>query len=107
MSSSSRLRSGRSAPPPRHEIDIGSRLEERIGRGIDAIHAWDRIEDNVLLLAGVVRSDLVQSDFAERELRTLLGPADRGIVGDVAASGEGVNTPLSRMPFACAGLNPG
>jgi len=24
-----------------------------------------------------------------------------------AASGDGVNTPVSRTPFACAGLNPG
>ena len=72
--------SGRSAPPPAHQIDVGSRLEEGIGRGFDAVHSRDRIEDDVLLLAGVVRRDLPQADFAERELRALLGPADRGIV---------------------------
>src|SRR5690242_15493538 len=65
--------SGRSAPPPGHQIDIGSRLEERIGRGFDAVHPRDGIEDDALLLAGVVVSDFVQADFAERELRTLLG----------------------------------
>ena len=80
--------SGRSAPPPAHEINIGARLEERIGRGFDALHAGDRIEDDVLLLAGVVRRDFPQADFAERELGTLLGPADRGIVSDVAVLGQ-------------------
>ncbi len=79
---------GRSAPPAAHQINIGAWLEERIGRGFDAIHSRDRIEDDVLLLAGVVRRDFLQTDFAERELRTLLGPADRGIVNDVAVLGQ-------------------
>ena len=45
--------SGRSAPPAGHQIDIGSRLEERVGRGFDAVHARDRIEYDLSLLAGV------------------------------------------------------
>ena len=70
--------SGRSAPPPAHQIDVGSRLEERIGRGFDAVHSQDWIENDVLLLAGFVRDDLAQTDFAERALRTFLGPGSRG-----------------------------
>src|SRR6267143_6126898 len=77
-------RLGGSAPPPGHQIDIGSRLKERIGRGFDAIHPRNRVEDDVLLFAGIVRSDFPQTDFAERELRTVLGPADRGIVNGAA-----------------------
>ena len=76
--------SGCSAPPPAHRIDIGSRLEERIGRGFDAVHSRDRIKDDALLLAGVVRDDLPQTDFAKRALRTLFGPADCGIINRVA-----------------------
>jgi hypothetical protein len=67
---------------------IGSRLEQGIGRGLDAVHPWDGIEDNVLLFAGVVRRDLVQTDCAERQLRTILGPADGGIVNDVNILGQ-------------------
>src|SRR5215471_19067342 len=80
--------SGRSAPPPAHQIDVGARLEEGIGRGFDAVHAWDRIKDDVLLLAGVVRGDFRQTDFAERALRTFFRPADRGIVDRVAVLGQ-------------------
>src|SRR5215472_468282 len=80
--------SGRSAPPPAHQIDVGARLEERIGRGFDAVHARDRIEDDVLLLAGVVRRDLPQADFPKRELPSLLGPADGGVVNRVAVLGQ-------------------
>src|SRR6266446_3418421 len=80
--------SGCPAPPPAHQIDIGSRLEQGIGGGFDAIHPWDPIKDDVLLLAGVVRRDPVQVDFAERELRPLLGPADRGVVSGVAFLGQ-------------------
>src|SRR5271155_2239228 len=80
--------SGRSASPPGHQINVGSRLEERIGRGFDAIHSGDGIEDNVLLLPGVVRSDFVQTDLAECALGTLLGPADRGIIDSVTVLGQ-------------------
>ena len=80
--------SGRPAPSAAHQIDIRSRLEERIGRGFDAIHSRDRIEDDVLLLDSVVRNDLLQTDLAERELRTLLGPANCGIVNGVAVLGQ-------------------
>lgn len=80
--------SGRSAPSPAHQIDVGSRLEERIGRGFDAVHSRDRIKDDVLLRAGVVRSDFLQADFAERELRTVLGRANRGIINGVAVLGQ-------------------
>ncbi len=69
---------------PGHEIDIRPRLKERIGRGLDAIHSRDGIEDDVLPLACVVRSNLLQTDFAERELWTILRPADSGIVNGVA-----------------------
>jgi hypothetical protein len=79
---------GRSAPPAAHQINIGAWLEERIGRGFDAIHPRDRIEDDVLLRAGVVRRDFPQTEFAERELRTVRGPADGGIVNDVAILGQ-------------------
>src|ERR1700674_1831507 len=65
-----------SAPSAGHQIDIRPRLEERIGRGIDAVHSRDGIKDDVLLLAGVVRSNLRQTDLAERELRSSLWPAD-------------------------------
>jgi hypothetical protein len=82
------LPAGCSAPPPAHQIDIGSRLEERIGRGLDAIHARDRIEDDALLLAGVIRDNLPQTDFAKRALRTLLGPANRRVVNRVAVLGQ-------------------
>ena len=67
---------------------IGSRLEERIARGFDAVHSRDRIEDDVLLLAHIVRSDFQQIDFAEGGLRTLLGPADRGVVNSVTMPGQ-------------------
>src|SRR5215510_8024762 len=72
-----------SAPPSAHQIDVGSRLEERVGRGFDSVHAWDRIKDDALLLAGVVRGDFLQANFAERALRTFLGPPHRGIVNCV------------------------
>ena len=81
------LPSGCSAPPPAHQIDVGSRLEERIGRGFDAVHARDWIEDGVLLFAGVVRGDFLQIDFAKRALRTFLGPANGGIVNRVTFLG--------------------
>jgi hypothetical protein len=42
----------------------------------------------VLLLPGVARGDYLQTDFAECELRTPLGPADRGIVDDVTVLGQ-------------------
>jgi len=74
----------RSAPSPGHEIDIRPRLKERIGRGLDAIHSRDGIKDDLLLFPGVVRSNLLQIDFAERELRTILRPADSGIFNGVA-----------------------
>src|SRR5207248_7451051 len=80
--------SGRSAPPAGHQIDIGSRLEERVGRGFDAVHARDRIEYDLSLLAGVVRRDFLQIDLAERELRAVLGPADGGIVDGVTFIGQ-------------------
>ena len=70
----------RPAPSPAHHVDIGARLEERIGRGFDAIDPWGRIKDDVSLLRGVVRSDFRQTDFVEGELTARLGPADRGIV---------------------------
>ena len=38
----------------------------------------------MLLLAGVVRSNLRQTDFAERELWTSLRPTDSGIIDGVA-----------------------
>ena len=79
---------GCSAPPAAHQIDVGARLKERIGRSFDAVDSRDRIKDNVLLLAGVVRGDLPQADFAERALRTLLRPADGGIVSSVAILGQ-------------------
>src|SRR6516165_749400 len=78
------LFAGCSAPPPAHQINVGPRLEERIGGGFDAVHSRDRIEDDVLLLAGVVRDDLAQTELAECALRTILGPAQGGIVNDVA-----------------------
>ena len=82
------LFSGCSAPPSAHQIDIGSPLEERISRGFDTVHPRDRIEDDVLLLACVIRGDFLQADFAERALRTLLGLAGRGFVNCVAALGQ-------------------
>ena len=47
---------------------------------------------------------------AKFEKRTVTGVEFRCRCGarvSEPASGEGVNTPVSRMPFACAGLNPG
>jgi hypothetical protein len=38
----------------------------------------------MLLLAGVVRSNPRQTDFAEYHLRTILWPADSGIIDRVA-----------------------
>jgi hypothetical protein len=82
------LRFGQSASPPAHQMHIGSWLEERIDQGFDAAHSRDRFEGDVLLLAGVIRSDLRQTVFTERELRAFLGPADRGIVDDVTILGQ-------------------
>ena len=44
-------------PPSGHQIDVGPRLEERIGRRFDFVYSRDRIEDDVLLLAGFVYGD--------------------------------------------------
>ncbi len=82
------LRHGRSAPAPGHQIDVRPRFEERIRRGFDPLHAWNRIEDDVLLRLRIVRRDLRQSDFTERQLRTAFGPTDGGVVGGIAVLGQ-------------------
>src|SRR5437667_4417771 len=79
---------GRSAPSPAHQIDIRPRLKERIGRGIDTIHPRNGIKNDALLLRGIIRSDCVQTDFAERQLKTILGPADSGVVGGVVVPSQ-------------------
>ena len=56
---------GRSPAPAGHQIDVGARLEERIGGGFDAVHPRDRVENDVLLLASVIRRDFLQTDVAE------------------------------------------
>lgn len=82
------LLSHASAPSSGQQIDVGPRLKQRITGGLDAVHPRDRIEDDVLLLACVIRGDFLQADFAERALCTLLGPAGRGIVNCVAVLGQ-------------------
>jgi hypothetical protein len=78
------LLSGRSAPSAGQQIDIRSRLKQRVGRGLDAIHPRNRIEDKTLLLAGIIRSNRRQTDFAECELRPIFRPTDRGIIYGVS-----------------------
>src|SRR5205823_12754278 len=79
---------GGPAAPSGHQVNICPRLEQRICRGLNAIHPRDRIENDLLLLPGIVRGDLGQADVAERELSTVLGPADGRVIEGVAALGQ-------------------
>jgi hypothetical protein len=54
-----------SASSAGQEVDVGAGFEERIGGGFDAVDSWDGIEDDALLLGGVVGSDCGQADLAE------------------------------------------
>ena len=56
---------GCSAASAGQQVDVRAGLEERIGRGLDAVDSWDGIKDDALLLGGVVGSDCRQTDFAE------------------------------------------
>jgi hypothetical protein len=39
------------------KVDICAWLEEWVGGGFDAVDSWDGVEDEALLLGGVVESD--------------------------------------------------
>ena len=68
--------SGFSAPSARHQIDVRPRLEQRVGRGRDALDARNGIENDPLLLVGIVRGNGCQTDFSERYQLAALRPAE-------------------------------
>ena len=72
------------APPAGHQINVSARIEQRIGRGLDTFNARNRIEDDSLLFAGIVRDNGCQRDLSERDQLTAFRPADGRIVRDVA-----------------------
>ncbi len=52
------------APPAAQQVDGGAEFKERVSRSLDALHARDRIEDDVLLLRRGVGYHLVQLNSA-------------------------------------------
>src|SRR5215471_6732189 len=76
--------SGFSAPSARHQIDIRPRLEQRVSRSLDAVDARNGVENDLLLLVGIVRGNGCQNDFSKRYQLTALRPADGRIIRDVA-----------------------
>src|SRR6266436_9882307 len=62
------LRARGSAPTTAHQVDIRARLKQGIGGRFDAIHPGNRIKDNVLLLAGIVRRHCREGQLAEGKL---------------------------------------
>src|SRR6516165_12132940 len=75
---------GFSAPSARHQIDVRPRLEQRIGRSLDAPDARNGVENDLLLLGGIVRGNGCQNDLSKRYQLTALRPADPRIIRDVA-----------------------
>src|SRR5262249_50588499 len=73
-----------SAPSARHQIDVRPRLEQRVGRSLDALDAWNGIENDLLLLVGIVRGNSCQNDLSKRYQLTALRPADGRIIRHVA-----------------------
>src|SRR5262249_19811022 len=78
----------RSPPSTAHQVDVRARLEERIGRRLDAVDPRNGIEDDLPLRRRVVRNDRRQAELSEHELPTTLRPADGRIVHDVALFGQ-------------------
>src|SRR4030095_3546563 len=81
---SRRAFSGFSAPSARHQIDVRPWIEQRVGRGLDPLDARNGVENNPLLLGGIVRGNGCQTDLSERYQLTALRPADGRIIRDVA-----------------------
>ena len=81
---SRRAFSGFSAPSARHQIDVRPRLEQRVGRGLDALDARNGVENDPLLLGGVVWGNGCQTDLSELYQLAALRPADGRIIRDVA-----------------------
>jgi hypothetical protein len=56
---------GDSAASAGQQVDVRAGLEEGIGRGLDSVDSGYGVEDDSLLLGGVVGRDCRQSDFAQ------------------------------------------
>ena len=75
---------GLTAAAAAQEIDGGAEvLEQRVGGGLDAVYAGDRIEDDLLLLLLVAGGLGGEGDDAEVEQAAGLGQLDGGVVHDV------------------------
>src|ERR1051325_7780052 len=59
----------RSPPAAADQVDIGAHFRERIARWVDAIKAWDGIEDDLPSLRHLVIHARRQNECAERNLR--------------------------------------
>lgn len=62
------------------QIDRGAQLKERIIRWPDAVHARDRVEDDLLLFRQVILDRRRKNDLAELDQASILRPMDRGVV---------------------------
>src|SRR5271170_7364987 len=66
------------------EIDGRTKFEQRVLRWRDAVETGNGIEDDGLLLVGVIRDGLGESDRAQIEHGSVFGPVDGRIVDDVS-----------------------
>jgi hypothetical protein len=80
----SALYAGCAAPAAANEIERGSGIQERVTRRLDAIHSWNRVENDLALGDVSFRNQAIQFDRAEFLERTLVGPVDGGIVNDIS-----------------------
>src|SRR5258708_4935841 len=71
------LRSSRLATlPSAQQINGGAQFEQRVVGGFNAVHARNRVEDDLFLLHFVVRHLRVENYSAETDQRPLLRPVN-------------------------------
>jgi hypothetical protein len=78
----------RPAAPSAEQVQIGARIEQRIGGGFNSIHARDGIEDDAALLRVAVSYQRVQGNVPELDLAAAFRPTSGGVVNRVSGLGQ-------------------
>ena len=70
------------------QVDIGARLKQGIGGGLNSLDTRNGVKNDVALFRLAVRHRRVQNDLTEFHLGATLRPADRRVIKNISSLGQ-------------------